>query len=188
MKQKIKMLKSLNNKRYRGVSLIEALVAVVVFTIGLVGISKMIGNALKSTQASEGQGNIAILVDDLFERMSMLNAAGGTSKTNEGNIAKNAFLDNSSCAMFTDDISKNRCALGQLSRQEWNSQIATLLGNDLISVNVCRKVSASSANCVANTDSTRFIFVDIKWKQKIVGKAKTGETTVTGNYVAHVSM
>ncbi len=183
----MKQSQSLRIKKRLGIGLIEALVAIIVFTIGLVGVSKMIGNSLKSTQSSESQANISILADDLFERFFMLNASGGSSSIDESNIAKNSFLDGSSCASFSDDVSKNRCAVGQASRQEWNGQLSKLLGNDLISVNVCRKDSASST-CGSYTDNTKFIFVDIQWKQKIIGKAKDTNTSVTGRYVTQVSM
>jgi len=156
----------------KGVGIIEALVAVTVFTLGLVGVSKLMAVSLKSTQNSEMQGRVALLVTDAMERIRIL----GTSV---GPAAKNAFLDNSSCTgLVGADL--EQCTLGKQSRSEWDLQVDNTLGTSAIE-SICRRSAVNSITCSANNSSDSIIIV-INWSEKLIGKGKQGDTAISAKY------
>jgi type IV pilus modification protein PilV len=161
-----------------GVTIVEALVAVIVFTLGLVGVSKLLAVSVRSSQSSESQGRMAMMVDDAMDRIGMLSYSANT-------IARDAFLDSANCNAYSINSQKNQCALGLASRLEW---VATLNSNvpDIQSISVCRRASATDNNC-SNSDNTKPIFLKIVWTQRLVGKGQTsGNNSVTNTYISQI--
>ncbi len=161
-------------KKHYGVGIVEALIAILIFTVGIIGVSKLMAVSLRSTQNSESQGRAAILVTDAMERIRILS-------TTNSDIAKNAFLDGANCSGLSN-VNLTDCQLGQKSKSEWLTQVSTTLGST-VNVSICRKPGPESTTCSANT-SKDSIIIDMKWKQKIVGTAtnKTKDTFIDANY------
>jgi Tfp pilus assembly protein PilV len=118
-------------KSKKGVGIIEAIVAIMVFTIGLIGVSRLMGVSVKSSQNSYADGTLALLSEDATERLNML---GGTSSL--GSIAIGGFLDNANCAP-TDAA----CIVGITQRREWNASLQNALPGNNVSTNVVRNAN-----------------------------------------------
>ena len=80
---------SLTDRRQRGFSLIESLVALLVLSIGLLGISAMVGNSIRFTDTAAMQSQAVALAYDIADRIranqssvgSYVIAAGATIST-----------------------------------------------------------------------------------------------------------
>jgi Tfp pilus assembly protein PilV len=133
---------------HKGIGLIEALVSMVVFMIGLVGVLKLLNISVNSTQSSETQGAIAILVEDASERLILL--------ANDSNqVGMNAFLDASECTSITDTIKLTQCQNGLQQRKEWD-------------INLLRSIPNAKSS-ITRTGDNNSIEIKISWKEKVAG-------------------
>jgi Tfp pilus assembly protein PilV len=146
-------------------AMIEALVSVVVFMVGILGIYKLLSISLSASRSNEEYGIVLRLVEEASERIILLS----NYKNSEG---KNAFLDSASCAALMDIVKKKQCALGLQSRAEWNENLIKSLPN-------------ATANII-KTGANNSIQISINWKQKIVGSAAKNQGLIDANYTTVV--
>ncbi|MFC3853855.1 type IV pilus modification protein PilV [Salinispirillum marinum] len=64
----MKRMKRVLQRRASGVSLIEVLVAILVLSIGLLGVAALMGNALQFNQGAQARTQAVLLASDIVER------------------------------------------------------------------------------------------------------------------------
>lgn len=64
----MKRMKRVLQRRASGVSLIEVLVAILVLSIGLLGVAALMGNALQFNQGAQARTQAVLLASDIIER------------------------------------------------------------------------------------------------------------------------
>ncbi|MFM2345209.1 MAG: hypothetical protein RLZZ210_1823 [Pseudomonadota bacterium] len=148
-----------------GMAMIEALVSVVVFMVGILGVYKLLSVSLSASRSNEEYGAVLTLVEEAAERIVLLS-------NYKNSAGKNAFLDNASCAALIDIVQKKQCALGLQSRAEWDANLLKSLPN-------------ATAN-ITKTGANNAIKVSINWKQKIVGNAAKNQGLIDANYTTVV--
>ena len=146
-------------------AMIEALVAVIVFMAGILGVYKLLSVSLSSSRSNEEYGAVLTLVEEAAERIILLS-------NNKISAGKNAFLDNASCTVFIDTVYKKQCELGLQSRIEWNENLA-------------KSLPKATAN-ITKTGANNSIKISINWKQKIVGNTAKNQTLIDANYTTVV--
>lgn len=74
----------LGNKLVRGVSLIEILVAIVILSIGLLGLARLQGNALKANHSAYMRAQASMMAHEMLDiiRVDRNSAAGGSYSGN----------------------------------------------------------------------------------------------------------
>ncbi len=166
------ILKTSNKNINKGIGLIEALISMVVFMIGLVGVLKLLNVSVNSTQTSEAQGAVAILVEDASERLILL-------ANNSNQIGINSFLNDANCDVFksgtTADVVKlMQCQNGVHSRQEWNANLTKSIPN--------------AKATISRTGINNSIEVKILWQEKVTGNAskKSSNTLIDRTHLAMV--
>jgi type IV pilus assembly protein PilV len=113
----------------RGVTLMEVLVAMLVFSMGLIGTASLMMVAMRSTQAAYVRTQVAFLAQNMAERMQA-NPIGVWSGDYNGSYPDGGGQD---CAAG--------CAPAQLARydrRQWSSQLKSFLPPDAKADILCR--------------------------------------------------
>lgn len=146
--------------RQRGTTLIEALVAVVVLSIGLLGMAGLQANALKLNQTSMQRSQATILAYSILDQMRSDTAA-----------AKAGDYD-----VDFDDEPAEGSAL-----ETWRNEITRSLGA-LAEGKICRVATAEDTDCT-NSFSDEFFRISLRWTEaeiENVADDTDGELTVVG--------
>ena len=110
---------SLSTNRSAGFSLIECLVALVILSIGLLGVSKMATNSLQFTDSASMRSQSVVLAYDLADKI----------RANEGNSGSYAIAMGDAVAN-PPDCETNNCSGGQLAQADladWKNSLANVL-------------------------------------------------------------
>lgn len=141
-----------------GFTLIEVLVAVLVLSIGLVGVAALQGVSLKNTQSAFMRSQATALAYDLADRMraNVLSARLG-------------LYDPSTAAAVTACKSTTGCTPQDMAKHdlaEWNAAIATYLpmGQGFVCVDSTPDDGASAASPACDGSGTQFA-VKIWWDE-----------------------
>jgi type IV pilus assembly protein PilV len=115
--------------RQRGFTLVEALVSVLIMSIGLLGVAGLQTRSLGSTNTASKRSQAVLLASDLADRMRANRVAADlTAASNYTNIAA---ADNACrAAHYTHTHNPAVCTPVQLAAddlQDWNTRIAALL-------------------------------------------------------------
>ncbi|MEO7052208.1 MAG: type IV pilus modification protein PilV [Rhodanobacter sp.] len=116
--------------RQSGVSLIEVLVAVLVFSIGLIGLAGLIVMSTRSTQVGYLRTQVTFLANSMAERMSANPAALWTNKYD--NTAYPVAAASAGC-----DTAASACNAANLAvhdQQIWSGQLKAFLPNPSASI------------------------------------------------------
>lgn len=115
----------------RGVSLIEVLVAVMIFSIGLVGLAGLLIMATHSNQAAYLRTQVVYLAHNMADRMSANPAAvwDGSYNSSSYPVAASATATCTATAPCTPD------ALATYDKQMWSTQLTTFLPSAKASIN-----------------------------------------------------
>ena len=118
-----------NLRRQRGFTLIEALISVVIMSIGLLGVAALQTRSLGSTSIAAKRSQAILLAGDLADRMRANRlAADLTSASHYANIGP---ADNACRAVhYTHTHAAASCGALELAADdlaEWNTQIAAML-------------------------------------------------------------
>jgi type IV pilus assembly protein PilV len=115
--------------RQRGFTLVEALISVLIMSIGLLGVAALQTRSLGSTNTASKRSQAVLLAGDLADRMRSNRLANDiTAASNYSNIAA---ADNACRAVhFSDTHNPVACTAVQLAADDlsdWNARIAALL-------------------------------------------------------------
>lgn len=165
--------------RQRGVSLIEVLVAVLIFSLGLIGMAGLLMMATRSNQSAYLRTQVTFLANGMADRMRA-NPAGVWG----GNYNITAL------PTATKDCSSTNCTPAQLATHDlgaWASQLNTFLPTATASI----KCDASSAGFTPSTTQVSMnppyggsCTMVIKWSERDVAattNASGSATAVVGN-------
>lgn len=128
----------------RGISLIEVLVAVMIFSIGLVGLAGLLIMATRSNQAAYLRTQVVYLAHNMADRMSANPTAvwDGSYNSTSYPTATSAPTTCTVAAPCTPD------ALATYDQQMWSSQLASFLPGATASIN-CSATNAGFAPSAA---------------------------------------
>ena len=123
--------------RQRGVSLIEVLVAVMIFTIGLLGLAGLLIMATRSNQAAYLRTQVVFLAHNMADRMSANPVAVWDGSYNSNNYPTATSIT-TKCDLAASCTPDN---LAAHDMQAWSTQLATFLPNVKATIN-CANSSA----------------------------------------------
>jgi type IV pilus assembly protein PilV len=114
--------------RQRGVSLIEVLIAVLIFSLGLVGMAGLLLASTRSNQAAYLRTQVAFLASNMANRMR-------ANPTGVWHGTYNVTFPNTTTATCNDTTGCTPDQLAQHDIQVWNSQLATFLPTPQAKIN-----------------------------------------------------
>ena len=123
-------------KRHRGVSLIEVLVALLVLSIGLLGVAALQVVALRSNHGSFVRGQAVLLASDMADRMranrlGVIDTGGNDiGNYDSANVAGNFQAAGNNTCTQVGATDPNACTVTQMAahdRFEWNQILAARL-------------------------------------------------------------
>lgn len=148
--------------RPRGFSLVEVMVALVVMSVGLLGIAKMQAVALSNTTVSSSRALAAIeaasLAASMHENRAYWNTTAPITPTIsvQGTTVTNLPVNPApTCLDVTTACTPIKLAAYEL--QQWANQLASLLPNDQVTI-TCTQTASAPVNCV----------IQITWSEKSV--------------------
>lgn len=136
----------MNRRFQQGVSLIEVLVSVLLFSIGVLGLAAMQLNALKSNQTASVRSHAVFLAYEMADRMR-----GGRGDAHAG------YYDIAIGAALPCDPAQETCLPFQRDLAEWRSSLASQLPDGDGSV---------------QHDGERFT-ITVQWNEERVGGSPT---------------
>lgn len=160
-----------NPSRQRGVSLIEVLVAVMIFSIGLVGLAGLLIMATRSNQAAYLRTQVVFLAHNMADRMSANPSAvwDGSYNSTGYPVATAVTTNCDSAAPCTPDD------LATHDMQMWSSQLAAFLPSAKASIN-CSSAGAgftpSTAQYSMRPPYGGTCTMQISWTERADGDTK----------------
>lgn len=130
--------------RQRGVSLIEVLIAVLIFSIGLIGLAGLMVVSTRSNHVAYLRTQVTFLANNMAERMSANPRGVWSGAYNNGSYPVGA--GSVTCSAGSP------CSPADLAvydQQSWSNQLRTFLPNPTASI-VCAGVTAVSYNPIGN--------------------------------------
>jgi type IV pilus assembly protein PilV len=124
---------------HRGFSLVEVLVAVVIFALGVLGLVRLQGTAVKMSTESRQRAEAAFLADQLIARILI------SDRTQFANLRHRPDAGGGSCspsgaasthAVVTDWLAQ---VVATFPRARANDQQIIVTGSDLVTVRLCWK-------------------------------------------------
>jgi type IV pilus assembly protein PilV len=106
--------------RQRGMSLIEVLMAVLIFSIGLIGMAGLLVMATRSNHAAYLRTQAVFLADSMADRMSANSVGVWSGSYNASNYPVSTSAGNCSTGCTPD-------ALAQFDQSAWSSELRTFL-------------------------------------------------------------
>lgn len=104
--------------RQGGVSLIEVLVSVLIFSIGILGLAGMQLNALKFNQTAETRSHAVFLAYEMADRM----------RASRGDALDNRYVISSTSTLACDlSGDTSGCTIAQMDLAEWKANLAQQL-------------------------------------------------------------
>jgi type IV pilus assembly protein PilV len=138
-------------RRARGFSLMEVMVALVVSTVGLLGLAKMEALAMSSTGVASSRSLAAIEASSLAAAMHANPgywAAGGTAPAStiiSGTATTNPFAGTAACTL-TGTSSCSPQAMAYNDMNQWAAAVSTVLPGYLANIN-CSQVVGIPVTC-----------------------------------------
>jgi len=130
--------------RERGVSLIEVLIAVLIFSIGLLGLAGLLVMSTRSNHIAYLRTQATFLANNMAERMSANPTGVWNGDYNNGSYPVGA--GSVSCSL---DSPCSPTQLATYDQQAWSQQLQTFLPNPTASI-TCSGVTSVSYNPIAN--------------------------------------
>lgn len=156
-----------NPSRQRGVSLIEVLVAVMIFSIGLVGLAGLLIMATRSNQAAYLRTQVVYLAHNMADRMSANPMAVWDGSYNNNYPTATSVTTNcdASSSCTPDDLATH-------DMQMWSTQLATFLPSAKATIK-CDSGSAgftpSSAQFGMRPPYGGNCIMTINWSERLAG-------------------
>ena len=156
----------------RGFSLIEVLVAVLVVSIGLVGLAGMQLVGLKGNQQSFSKNQAAHHTQALLERMR----GNPTAARNGDYVIDSATLDCPSGVPENCSTSVVMCSAAQIAR---NDLYQSFCGNPNVTAGGIRgDLSQSQLVVACPVNCATGLSIDITWQEQVLGSESAGNNTV----------
>ena len=155
-------------RRQRGMTLVEVLIAIVIFAIGLLGIAALQVAGLRYTKGSQSRALAAMQAENIIDRMRA-NATG----------VRDGFYQNP--AAESTDCSIDTCNPAELAAYDWNrwlSETRQALGvrrsdgalntDNAVNATICVDSTPEdgTAGSWACDDSGEFFAVKIEWRER----------------------
>ena len=162
------------NRRQRGFSLIEVMVALVVMSIGLLGIAKMQAAALSNTAIASTRSLAAIEVSSLAASMHA-NRGYWSSPAVAPSITLQGATVTPSVAPLGDCVAATctPAGLAQYDLQQWTTAALQVLPPDYLATITC-----------VPTDTPPNCTIQIQWAEKSVAVNKEGQAQATNTALA----
>lgn len=167
-------------RRQRGVSLIEVLIAVLIFSIGLIGLAGLMGVSTRSNHMAYLRTQVTFLANNMAERMSANPRGVWSGAYNNGSYPVGA--GSVTCGAGSP------CSPADLAvydQQTWSNQLRTFLPNPTASI-VCAGVGDVSFNPVANLPQRPpyggNCVMEINWTER----SERGQAVVNNNIQSFV--
>ena len=160
----------------RGVSLIEVLVAVLVFSIGLLGLAGLIAMSTRSTHVGYTRTQVTFLANSMAERMSSNPAAVWSGSYNKNNYPATA--QSAGCAAAAPC---NAEKVATHDQQIWSRQLNAFLPNSKATISCTGVASVAynpSGNLVQRPPYGGNCAMSISWTERGAGDQahRSGET------------
>lgn len=158
-----------------GFSLLEVLVALIVLSVGLLGIAKMQALALSSTAVSTRRALAALEADSLADSMHVDrgywdSTASGLTFTVSGSTVATLPVAYTDCTAGAC----NSAQLASYDLTDWAKQLKSLLPGD-------------QASIACNTNTPVECLITISWSEQTVGMNATQAASGTGSAIANVN-
>jgi len=162
--------------RQRGVSLIEVLMAVLIFSIGLLGLASLMVMATRSNQAAYQRTQVAYLAQNMADRMSA-NPVGVWA-----NDYNNTY-PNTTTQVCNDTTGCTPAELANYDQQMWSNQLNTFLLTPQAKIN-CNNTNPTGYTPTSTQQNMRPPYggdcqMTIQWNERGVGPSKQGSVTQT---------
>lgn len=164
--------------RQRGVSLIEVLVAVLIFSLGLIGMAGLMMMATRSNQSAYLRTQVAFLANSIADRMHANPIAVWDGSYNSTTLPTST----------TQDCTNSGCTPDQLAAHdlgEWSSQLKTFLPTPSASIscdNSNAGYSPTSAQLAGSPPYGGICTVKINWYERdVVAPINSNGNGVNGN-------
>jgi type IV pilus assembly protein PilV len=162
-------MRNLAHRRVAGFSLIEVLIALVILSVGLLGIAAMVSVSLKSKDSSYYRTEALTLASSILDRMRANRdiATANGYDTTFGTTTSDAPSDNCTTgACSTTD-------LATMDLAEWQYDISTALPGFSTSVPAAGSITTTTVNQMTQVNVT------IRWNDQRANQAVAASTTVT---------
>lgn len=159
---------SLRHRRTAGFSLIEVLIALVILSVGLLGIAGMVAASMKSKDSSYMRTQATALTSVILDRMR---ANRATATAGSYDIA----IGTAPTAPPSDDCTTTACTPGQIANLD-----LTLWKNDLASI---LPSGDGSIATLTNNQMTQ-VTISVQWNDQRAVKAVEGAATTAAPVAA----
>ncbi len=152
-----------HSNQARGFTLIEVLIAMLVLSIGVMGVAGMQVTALKSLQSSASYGVAAMLANDIAGRM----------RVNRAQVLANAY-NHTAAAESPPDCVANTCSTAQMAAHDINEWQRQLKGYTTASATVVPAMLPSANGAIARVGASTGFTISVRWDDDHSGS--TGAT------------
>lgn len=160
--------------RQRGFSLIEVLVAVLIFSIGLLGLASLMIMSTRSDQSAYMRTQVAFLAQSMADRMSA-NPVGvwnGNYNTTYPNTTTQTCNASTGCSPAN---------LANYDQQIWSAQLNTFLSNPFATITCTNPTAYTPTGAQLNLRPPYGgnCAMTIRWQERGVGPTQQGATPQT---------
>lgn len=182
------------HNRQRGMTMIEVLVSIVVFTFGLLGIAGLLVVGIKSSYSSQQRSSATQVAYDIMDRVRSNNVganAGSYNKSVTDPAAPEYTTTQASCVGAIQATSTNTgCTSAQMAQNdlaEWRTSLRAALGNSAAGV-VCLDSSGATGSYNGTTITPACDGLGAIYSVKIYWLDERGQSqTATPTYQAFVT-
>ncbi|MEM7543354.1 MAG: type IV pilus modification protein PilV [Pseudomonadota bacterium] len=165
-------------RRHRGMTLVEILIAVIIFAIGLLGVAGLQVAGLRYTKGSQGRVVAALHAENLVDRMR-----ANTIGVDAGDY-NNPTAGTENCVLST-----NSCTPAQLASwdyTQWLAGLRTALGANSTDTNVTGTVCIDNTTTTAACDNAGSVYkILITWQERT--DVNSGADLATQSFILRVT-
>lgn len=155
----------------RGFSLIEVLVAVLIFSIGLLGLASLMVMSTRSDQSAYMRTQVAFLAQSMADRMS-------ANPVGVWNGDYNTTYPNSTTQTCDATNGCSPAALANYDQQVWSAQLNTFLSSPSATITCTNPIAyvPTAAQLNLRPPYGGNCYMTIKWQERGVGPTNQGST------------
>jgi type IV pilus assembly protein PilV len=154
------------HRRVAGFSLVEVLIALVILSVGLLGIAAMVSESLKSKDSSLYRTQALDFASNILERMraNKAQATSGSYDVNYGGRGSNGTIPSDSCT-------STNCSPGQMAGvdlTQWQQEISDALPA------ISNSAPAAGSITTTTVGQMTQVNISIRWNDKRANSAVSG--------------